>query len=96
MFSLGELNFTEEDYEFARELSDGITEKMRVEAVTFYGLPESTADNVLHNKITTADDSVKVLPVSGDSADVSWSVPMARFFKKYSPCSSVDLRGVKN
>lgn len=78
--AVGTPGFDGEDYAFARALSEGISADDRRNSISIFGLPVSAADDILHNGIAAADDRNRVLPISGDSGDISWRIPMGRIF----------------
>jgi len=78
MNEIGGPSFTEEDYNFAKELTDQLTPEQKLRGAQAFQIPPEYYDEVLLDKIVPKTD-VDVIPVSGD-ADVSWVFPFGTFY----------------
>lgn len=78
MKELGGPSFTEEDYAFAKKLTEQFTPEQKLWGAKAFQIPPEYYEEVLLEKIVPTSD-VKILPISGD-ADPSWVFPFGAFF----------------
>lgn len=79
--NMNELNgpsFTDEDYAFAKKITEQFTPEQKTKGAQAFQIPPEYFDNDLLDKIVPVAD-VKVLPISGD-ADPSWVYPFGAFY----------------
>lgn len=78
MDELGGPSFTEEDYAFAKKLTDQFTSEQKIIGAQAFQVPPEYYEEVLLDKIVSTTN-IKILPVSGD-ADPSWVIPFGAFY----------------
>lgn len=86
MLEIGTPNFDEEDYKFAKALTNTLSETNRINSMKSANTPEELNNIVLHNEILPRCDRGKYLTASSDVGEVSWIVPLAQFSTAALPC----------
>ncbi len=78
MIELGGPAFTQEDYAFAKKITEQFTPEQKLRGAQVFQIPPQYYDEVLLDKIVPNTNN-DVLPVSGD-ADPSWLFPFGAFY----------------
>lgn len=78
MSELGGPSFTEEDYAFAKKITDQFTSEQKIMGAQAFQIPPEYYDKVLMDKVVSKTNN-DVFPISGD-ADPSWLFPFGAFY----------------
>lgn len=78
---VGPPKFTEEDKQFAKELSQDLTVQEKSKSLEMFGIKDpEIGKKDLYDEIFTDMSEGKITPYSTDSGDVSWQAPMCQVF----------------
>lgn len=78
MVETGGPKFSDEDYEFAAELSALSSKEDKRKIMSTYFAPDNIVDSILCDKVLKVDDKDKVMAGSTDVGDVSYIAPFAQ------------------
>lgn len=78
MVEVGAPKFTDEDFEFAKELSTLSSKEEKKKIMSTYFAPDFVLDKVLCDEIITIDDKKMIMAGSVDAGDVSYIAPFAQ------------------
>ncbi len=82
---VGGPKYSQEEEQWAAELTKGVTKSDKVAALRASGLDPALAEYDLHHGVCPIFDIGRILPISTDSADVSWNVPTLVLYTCCSP-----------
>lgn len=87
---MGAPDFNEEEKKFAAQITEGISRADKRSSLRKFAIDENVGDNDLHWEVAPIKDANRIMPISTDSADVSWQTPMAQMFTCCQPIGTAN------
>lgn len=87
---MGAPDFTDDEKQFAASITEGISRTDKRNSLRKFAIDPEVGDNDLHWEVAPIKDADRIMPISTDSADVSWQAPMAQMYTCCQPIGTAN------